>query len=465
MKGTPSMIKRYPRAAVAVIATALIVAFAAPLAVKHTDAAQSPLLTTRNGVPSLAPLVDKVAPAVVNVGVKATVDMAENPLFNDPLFRFFGGPRDDSPRERRSSGSGVIVDADKGYVITNHHVIDGATEISIRLRDRRTLTAEVVGSDEGTDIALLKIDADNLTELPIGNSQEMKVGDYVIAVGNPFGLTDTVTTGIISALGRSGLNIEGWEDFIQTDASINPGNSGGALVNLHGELIGINTAIIGPSGGNVGIGFAVPTAMVESVVAQLIEYGEVRRGQIGVLISNLNPELAESLGVDETEGALISRVQSGSPAEAAGLKAGDIVTKFNRDPLEGSNDLRNKVGMLTVGTTIELTVIRDGKERDINVTIGKAQQQTVENVDSRPSLAGAAFANPDSDDPGQGVIVTNVERGSPAYQVGLRTGDVIVSVNRQDVADVDAFTEALSGNRQAALFINRNGEDILIVVQ
>jgi len=459
------MIKRYPRAAVAVIATALIVAFAAPLAVKHTDAAQSPLLTTRNGVPSLAPLVDKVAPAVVNVGVKATVDMAENPLFNDPLFRFFGGPRDDSPRERRSSGSGVIVDADKGYVITNHHVIDGATEISIRLRDRRTLTAEVVGSDEGTDIALLKIDADNLTELPIGNSQEMKVGDYVIAVGNPFGLTDTVTTGIISALGRSGLNIEGWEDFIQTDASINPGNSGGALVNLHGELIGINTAIIGPSGGNVGIGFAVPTAMVESVVAQLIEYGEVRRGQIGVLISNLNPELAESLGVDETEGALISRVQSGSPAEAAGLKAGDIVTKFNGDPLEGSNDLRNKVGMLTVGTTIELTVIRDGKERDIDVTIGKAHQQTVENVDSRPSLAGAAFANPDSDDPVQGVIVTNVERGSPAYQVGLRTGDVIVSVNRQDVADVDAFTEALSGNRQAALFINRNGEDILIVVQ
>ena len=459
------MIKRYPRAAVAVIATALIVAFAAPLAVKHTDAAQSPLLTTRNGVPSLAPLVDKVAPAVVNVGVKATVDMAENPLFNDPLFRFFGGPRDDSPRERRSSGSGVIVDADKGYVITNHHVIDGATEISIRLRDRRTLTAEVVGSDEGTDIALLKIDADNLTELPIGNSQEMKVGDYVIAVGNPFGLTDTVTTGIISALGRSGLNIEGWEDFIQTDASINPGNSGGALVNLHGELIGINTAIIGPSGGNVGIGFAVPTAMVESVVAQLIEYGEVRRGQIGVLISNLNPELAESLGVDETEGALISRVQSGSPAEAAGLKAGDIVTKFNGDPLEGSNDLRNKVGMLTVGTTIELTVIRDGKERDIDVTIGKAHQQTVENVDSRPSLAGAAFANPDSDDPVQGVIVTNVERGSPAYQVGLRTGDVIVSVNRQDVVDVDAFTEALSGNRQAALFINRNGEDILIVVQ
>jgi len=322
-----------------------------------------------------------------------------------------------------------------------------------------------VGSDEGTDIALLKIDADNLTELPIGNSQEMKVGDYVIAVGNPFGLTDTVTTGIISALGRSGLNIEGWEDFIQTDASINPGNSGGALVNLHGELIGINTAIIGPSGGNVGIGFAVPTAMVESVVAQLIEYGEVRRGQIGVLISNLNPELAESLGVDETEGALISRVQSGSPAEAAGLKAGDIVTKFNGDPLEGSNDLRNKVGMLTVGTTIELTVIRDGKERDIDVTIGKAHQQTVENVDSRPSLAGAAFANPDSDDPVQGVIVTNVERGSPAYQVGLRTGDVIVSVNRQDVADVDAFTEALSGNRQAALFINRNGEDILIVVQ
>tara|TARA_R110000868_G_scaffold46658_8_gene153923 strand:+ start:4 stop:1266 length:1263 start_codon:yes stop_codon:yes gene_type:complete len=419
----------------------------------------------RDGIPTLAPLVDRVAPAVVNVAVKAKVDMANNPLFNDPLFRFFGGPRENAPQERASSGSGVIVDAKEGYVITNHHVVDGATEITIRLKDRREMPATVIGSDEGTDIALLKIEADNLTDIPIGDTQSMNVGDYVIAVGNPFGLSDTVTTGIISALGRSRLNIEGWEDFIQTDAAINPGNSGGALVNLRGELIGINTAILGPNGGNIGIGFAVPTTMVKAVMAQLIEYGEVRRGQIGIVIGDLTPELAQSLGVDETQGAVVSRVQPGSPAEDAGLKTGDVVTQFNGTDLQGSNDLRNRVGLLTIGTTVKLTVVRDGKVRNINVTIGKPAQETVQRMQDRPSLAGASFSNTESGAPVQGVVVSNVERGSPAFQVGLRAGDIIVSVNRKDISNVEEFTEAMSGDKQAALFINRNGEDILIVVR
>ena len=458
------MNRRLRRLAPAITA-ALVVAFAIPLAITHTNAAQSRLLTNRDGIPTLAPLVEQVAPAVVNVGVKAKVDLSNNPLFNDPLFRFFGRPRENVPQERSSTGSGVIVDAKKGYVITNHHVVDGATEITIRLRDRREFTAEIIGSDEGTDIALLKIEADNLTDVPIGDSQSMRVGDYVIAVGNPFGLTDTVTTGIISALGRSRLNIEGWEDFIQTDASINPGNSGGALVNLRGELIGINTAILGPNGGNVGIGFAVPTTMVKAVMAQLIEYGEVRRGQIGIVIGDLTPELAKSLGVEETQGAVISRVQPGSPAEEAGLKTGDLVIEFNDSALQGSNDLRNRVGLLTIGTAVELIVVRDGKERNIKVTIGKPAQQAVDRIEDRPSIAGAGFSNTDPGDPVQGVAVSSVERGSPAYQVGLRTGDVIVSVNRKDISDVEDFTEALSENRQAALFINRNGEDILIVVR
>ena len=448
------------------IAIAFSIALAIPMGATHSDAAQSSPLTERDGVPSLAPLVERVAPAVVNVSITARVDMSNNPLLNDPLFRFFGGPRGNRPpRERRSGGSGVIIDANKGYIVTNHHVVDGANEITIRLKDRRVVSAEIIGTDEGTDIALLQIDAENLTDVPLGDSQSMKVGDYVIALGNPFGLADTVTTGIISALGRSRPNLEGWEDFIQTDAAINPGNSGGALVNLHGELIGINTMIIGPSGGNVGIGFAVPTSMVEAVVAQLIEYGEVRRGQIGVIIGDLTPELAQSLGVDETQGAVISRVQPGSPAEEAGLKTGDVVVQFNGENLRGSNDLRNRVGLLTIGTTVELAIVRDGNEQDIRVTIGKPSQQTVERVEDRPSLAGASFSNTDSDARAQGVLISSVERGSPAYQVGLRAGDIIVAVNREEISSVDEFTEAMEGNRQAALFINRAGEDILIVVQ
>ncbi|MBY0511713.1 MAG: trypsin-like peptidase domain-containing protein, partial [Rhodospirillaceae bacterium] len=261
----------------------------------------------RDGLPTLAPLVERVTPAVVNVAVKSKMDMEDNPLFKDPKFRrFFDLPDKLPPQERSSVGSGVIIDAKKGYILTNHHVIDDATDIAITLKDKRVFTAKVIGSDKDTDVALLQIQGSDLVALPMGDATTMRVGDYVVAVGNPFGLGQTVTSGIVSALGRSGLAIEGYEDFIQTDASINPGNSGGALVNLKGELIGINTAIIGPSGGNVGVGFAVPTTMVKSVMAQLVEYGEVRRGQIGVQISDMTPELAKNLGIARAEGALIA---------------------------------------------------------------------------------------------------------------------------------------------------------------
>ena len=421
-----------------------------------------------NGMPTLAPLVDRVTPAVVNVAVKSKLDMEDNPLFKDPKFRrFFDLPDKMPPQERSSVGSGVIIDAKKGYILTNHHVIDEATDIVITLKDKRTFTAKVVGGDKDTDIALLQVDAQDLVSLPMGDAATMRVGDYVLAVGNPFGLGQTVTSGIVSALGRSGLAIEGYEDFIQTDASINPGNSGGALVNLRGELIGINTAIIGPAGGNVGVGFAVPTTMVKSVMTQLIAYGEVRRGQIGVQISDMTPELAKNLGIDRTEGALIAAVVKGSPAENAGLKAGDVAIELDGKALKGSQDLRVRIGMMTLGTTVNVTVVRNGGKKDFKLTIGKPPQQTVEaKAEDRPALLGATFSNTDATDKAKGVKVINVERGSPAFQSNLRPGDVIISVNRKPVSSVDEFTEAMKNSeRQTALFIKRGGEDVLVIVQ
>ena len=423
----------------------------------------------RDGMPSLAPLVERVTPAVVNVAVKSKLDMEDNPLLKDPKFRrFFDLPDKLPPQERNSVGSGVIIDAKKGYILTNHHVIDEATDIVITLKDKRSLTAKVIGGDKDTDIALLQVPAENLTALPMGDTANMRVGDYVVAIGNPFGLGQTVTSGIVSALGRSGLAIEGYEDFIQTDASINPGNSGGALVNLRGELIGINTAIIGPSGGNVGVGFAVPTTIFRSVMNQLVAYGEVRRGQIGVQISDMTPELAKNLGINQTEGALISSVVKGSPAEAAGLKSGDVAVELDGKPLRGMSDLRNRIGMMTLGTAVNVTVLRGGKKQDFKITIGKPAQQIIEaKAEDRPALLGATFSNTDPvTDKVQGVRVTNVERGSPAFQANLRPGDIIVSVNRKDVTNVEDFSAAMKASeRQTALFIKRGGEDILVIVQ
>jgi Do/DeqQ family serine protease len=330
-------------------------------------------------VTSVAGVVSRITPGVVGISVRGVVREV-NPLAQDPLFRQFFNLRE-QPVERQTEavGSGVIVDAERGYVLTNSHVVDNATRIEVTTKDNRRFSAKLIGRDPATDIAVLQIPADNLTAVPIGDSARLQVGDFVLAVGNPFGLGQTVTSGIVSALGRTGLGIEGYEDFIQTDASINPGNSGGALVDLRGRLIGINTAILAPGGGNIGIGFAVPINMARDVMDQLIRYGEVRRGHIGVAIQDLTPDLARALGTTRTEGALVARVEPGSAAQRAGLRSSDLIVAVNGAAIHNAAELRNRVGLAQIGDEIQLTVVRGGVERPISVRIEQAtaEQQRI----------------------------------------------------------------------------------------
>ncbi|MBL8642471.1 MAG: DegQ family serine endoprotease [Rhodospirillaceae bacterium] len=448
------------------LVSAAVVAVLGSAALVPAVQAQIAGAPVRDGVPTLAPLIEKAVPAVVNVSVKQ--DVAANPLFNDPTFRRFFEMPDRLPKqERMSAGSGIIVDAKKGYVLTNHHVVDDASEITVTLKDNRQFTAKKIGSDEATDVALLQIDAKDLTDLPIGDSNKLQVGDFVVAIGNPFRLGHTVTSGIVSALGRSGLNIEGYEDFIQTDAAINPGNSGGPLINLKGEMVGMNTAIFGPNGGNVGIGFAVPTSIVSNVMDQLIENGEVRRGRIGIVIADLTPELGKSLGVTQNEGAIIQRVEKGSPGDKAGLKAGDVAISLNGKSVKSSADLRNRVGLSQVGSGVDLTIIRDGAKRDVKITLEKIpEKQEVAAIEEREALEGAMFADPEAGDKSKGVVVKQVQRGSAAYQAGLRERDVVAAVNRKPVKTVDEFEKALKdGGRQVALSVKRGDEDLFLIIQ
>jgi Do/DeqQ family serine protease len=325
-------------------------------------------------VPSLAPMLARVTPGVVNIAVRGKV-RAENPLLQDPFFRrFFNLPQRQQTEERetQATGSGVIVDAAQGYVLTNGHVVDNATRIEVTTKDNRRFTAKLVGRDTETDIALLQIPSQNLVAVPIGDSDRLQVGDFVLAVGNPFGLGQTVTSGIVSALGRSGLGIEGYEDFIQTDASINPGNSGGPLVNLQGQVVGINTAILAPGGGNIGIGFAVPINMARRVMDEIVRYGEVKRGRIGVAIQDLTPELAQAMNTKQTNGAVIARVESGSAAEQAGLHSGDLVLAVNGTAVRSGTQLRNMIGLSRIGDQVTLTVDRRGSEYSIPVRIEPA---------------------------------------------------------------------------------------------
>jgi Do/DeqQ family serine protease len=323
-------------------------------------------------ITSVAGVVSRITPGVVGISVRGEVREV-NPLAQDPLFRQFFNLRDQPiERETEAVGSGVIIDAVRGYVLTNSHVVDNATKIEVTTKDNRRFTAALIGRDTATDIALLQIPAENLTAVPIGDSSRLQVGDFVLAVGNPFGLGQTVTSGIVSALGRTGLGIEGYEDFIQTDASINPGNSGGALVNLQGQLVGINTAILAPGGGNIGIGFAVPINIARDVMEQLTRYGEVRHGHIGVAIQDLTPDLARALGTTRTEGALIARVEAGSAAQRAGLRSSDLIVAVDGAPIHNASELRNRVGLAQIGDELQLTVDRSGAERSVGVRIEQA---------------------------------------------------------------------------------------------
>jgi Do/DeqQ family serine protease len=413
-------------------------------------------------VTSLAPLVEEVSPAVVNIRVSQTVTN-RNSFGDDAFRRFFGlpdGHNRGGAQEIASAGSGVIVDAERGYILTNHHVVGEADTIQISLIDGTVHDAEIVGSDPATDIAVIKVDAEGLTEMAIGDSTGARVGDFVIAIGNPFGLGHTVTSGIISALGRSGISRDGYEDFIQTDASINPGNSGGALVNMNGELIGINSAIISRSGGNVGIGFAVPTEIAGSIMKQILDFGEIRRGLLGVNIQTIDAEAAEALGNDIDSGALITGIQAESAAENAGLKVGDIIIEVNEKKVGGAAELRNRIGLLRSGEQVDIKYVRDNETRSAEAKLGQAQSQMVLGEEIHPGLAGSTFAA-SSTTGTDGIEISDVQEGTPAAQRGLRTGDLITHVNRIQVQNLQNLREVAS--RYDILFLNvRRGDRALM---
>ena len=429
-----------------------------------------PALVEGQPLPTLAPMLERATPAVVNIATESRVQLRRNPLLDDPFFRrFFNVP--DQPRERRaqSVGSGVVVDARRGYVITNHHVVDGADTITVTLRDGRQLDAKVIGSDSESDVAVIQVPARNLTALPLADSDRLRVGDFVVAIGNPFGLGQTVTSGIISALGRTGLGIQGYEDFIQTDASINPGNSGGALVNLRGELVGINTAIIAPGGGNVGIGFAIPANMVARLMEQIVDHGSVRRGQLGVSVQDLTPDLARAFNLPTSQGAVIAQVSPRSTAAKAGLKEGDVVLRVNERSIRDGGGLRNAIGLLEVGETVRLEILRDGKPLTLDAKVGEYVPAKAEGEALHPQLAGATFEDigPNSPLAGkvQGVLIVDVDSGSPAARAGLRRNDIIIGVNRRPIASTAELRQLMIDRDGLLLNLLRGQEELVLMLR
>lgn len=458
-----------------------------PLTATAAETASS--AATAQQMPSLAPMLEKVMPSVVSINVEGstTVNTPRMPRnfqqffgdnspfcqdgspFQSSPFCQGGGAGDDSQgggqqQKFMALGSGVIIDAAKGYVVTNNHVVDNASTIKVQLSDGSKFDAKVVGKDPRSDIALIQIqDPKNLTVIKLADSDALRVGDYTVAIGNPFGLGETVTSGIVSALGRSGLNAENYENFIQTDAAINRGNSGGALVNLNGELIGINTAILAPDGGNIGIGFAIPSNMVKNLTAQMVQYGQVKRGELGILGTELNSELAKAMKVDAQRGAFVSQVMPNSSAAKAGIKAGDVITSLNGKPISSFAALRAEVGSMPIGSKVTLGLLRDGKPVNVSLELQQSSQNQVDSSTIFSGIEGAEMSNKGAD---KGVVVNNVKANSPAARIGLKKGDVIMGANQQPVKNIAELRKILDSKPSVlALNIQRGDTSLYLLMQ
>ncbi|EKN4031008.1 serine endoprotease DegP [Yersinia enterocolitica] len=441
-------------------------------------------------LPSLAPMLEKVMPSVVSINVEGSAQVSNaggippqfQPFFGDdspfcqdgspfqgsPMCQGGPGSKGGAPSKQdfRALGSGVIIDAAKGYVVTNNHVVDNATKINVKLSDGRSYEAKVIGKDPRTDIALLQLkDAKNLTAIKIADSDQLRVGDYTVAIGNPYGLGETVTSGIVSALGRSGLNVENYENFIQTDAAINRGNSGGALINLNGELIGINTAILAPDGGNIGIGFAIPSNMVKNLTSQMVEFGQVKRGELGIMGTELNSELAKAMKVDAQKGAFISQVLPKSAAAKAGIKAGDVIVSMNGKAINSFAGFRAEIGTLPVGSKMTLGLLRDGKPVNVEVTLEQSSQTQVDSGNLYTGIEGAELSNSDVNGK-KGVKVDSVKPGTAAARIGLKKGDVIMGVNQQPVQNLGELRKILDTKPSVlALSIQRGDTSLYLLMQ